>query len=143
MPAAGGTERKHGTGWGQQEWEAGYLAHTLRADGFDASEDGTGRGTPLVAVSLTAGSAASEGVNPPGRRQEDDVNLVAFAQNQRNEVRDLNGVAGALAAEPGTHQRTYIVNAAESCAKQSHAREAEVARSLDTTGGFASCRAAR
>jgi DNA (cytosine-5)-methyltransferase 1 len=26
------------------------VAHTLRADGFDASEDGTGRGTPLVAA---------------------------------------------------------------------------------------------
>lgn len=25
-----------------------FLAHTLRAEGFDASEDGTGRGTPLV-----------------------------------------------------------------------------------------------
>lgn len=25
------------------------LAHSLRADGFDASEDGTGRGTPLIA----------------------------------------------------------------------------------------------
>ncbi|WP_446744271.1 DNA cytosine methyltransferase [Silvibacterium acidisoli] len=25
-------------------------AHTLRADGFDASEDGTGRGTPLVPI---------------------------------------------------------------------------------------------
>lgn len=24
------------------------IAHSLRADGFDASEDGTGRGTPLV-----------------------------------------------------------------------------------------------
>jgi hypothetical protein len=32
------------------------VAHSLRADGFDASEDGTGRGTPLVPVapSLTA-----------------------------------------------------------------------------------------
>jgi hypothetical protein len=32
------------------------VAHALRADGFDASEDGTGRGTPLVPVapSLTA-----------------------------------------------------------------------------------------
>lgn len=27
-----------------------YVAHALRADGFDASEDGTGRGTPLVAA---------------------------------------------------------------------------------------------
>lgn len=25
-----------------------YVAHSLRADGFDASEDGTGRGTPIV-----------------------------------------------------------------------------------------------
>ena len=30
-----------------------YLAHSLRADGFDASEDGTGRGTPLVPVAFT------------------------------------------------------------------------------------------
>lgn len=28
------------------------VAHTLRADGFDASEDGTGRGTPLVPVGV-------------------------------------------------------------------------------------------
>lgn len=27
-----------------------YVTHSLRADGFDASEDGTGRGTPLVPV---------------------------------------------------------------------------------------------
>lgn len=27
-----------------------FVTHTLRADGFDASEDGTGRGTPLVSV---------------------------------------------------------------------------------------------
>ncbi|CAN7302002.1 DNA cytosine methyltransferase [Cupriavidus necator] len=35
----------------QQDAEAGLLvAHYLRAEGFDASEDGTGRGTPLVPV---------------------------------------------------------------------------------------------
>jgi hypothetical protein len=28
------------------------LAHSLRADGFDASEDGTGRGTPIVPIDL-------------------------------------------------------------------------------------------
>lgn len=28
------------------------VAHSLRADGFDASEDGTGRGTPLIAVPI-------------------------------------------------------------------------------------------
>jgi DNA (cytosine-5)-methyltransferase 1 len=32
------------------------VAHTLKADGFDASEDGTGRGTPLVPVPLAFSS---------------------------------------------------------------------------------------
>lgn len=46
-----------------------YVAHTLRGEGFDASEDGTGRGTPLVAVDLqnmttredTVGTLATKG----------------------------------------------------------------------------------
>lgn len=38
--------------------------------------------------------------------------LVAFAQNQRDEVRDLHGVAGALAAETGMKQQTYIAQSA-------------------------------
>jgi DNA (cytosine-5)-methyltransferase 1 len=29
-----------------------FVAHTLRASGFDASEDGTGRGTPLVPITF-------------------------------------------------------------------------------------------
>lgn len=33
-----------------REGSAGGVAHSLRAGGFDASEDGTGRGTPLVPV---------------------------------------------------------------------------------------------
>lgn len=57
------------------------IAHTLRGGGFDASEDGTGRGTPLVPT--------------------------AFTQNQRDEVRSL-AVAGALAARPGVKQTTYL-----------------------------------
>lgn len=30
--------------------EPNVIAHTLRSSGFDASEDGTGRGTPLIAI---------------------------------------------------------------------------------------------
>jgi len=30
------------------------VAHSLKADGFDASEDGTGRGTPLVPIAFSA-----------------------------------------------------------------------------------------
>lgn len=40
---------KGGSGHGDFESET-FIAHTLRGDGFDASEDGTGRGTPLVPV---------------------------------------------------------------------------------------------
>jgi DNA (cytosine-5)-methyltransferase 1 len=41
-------------GMGRQDYETETLAtHSLRAEGFDASEDGTGRGTPLVPVSLS------------------------------------------------------------------------------------------
>ena len=38
----------------------------------------------------------------------DESALVAFAQNQRDEVRDLGDKAGALAAEPGMKQQTYV-----------------------------------
>lgn len=37
------------------------------------------------------------------------MNLVAFTQNQRDEVRDLGDQAGSLAAEPGMKQQTYVV----------------------------------
>src|SRR5690606_13313269 len=42
--------------------QAGDLAHTLRAEGFDASEDGTGRGTPIV-VSETGKGWWTEGAS--------------------------------------------------------------------------------
>ncbi|RWO57186.1 MAG: DNA (cytosine-5-)-methyltransferase [Mesorhizobium sp.] len=65
-----------------------FVAHTLRGDGFDASEDGSGRGTPLVAVpavaaSLTRGADSAGKGGYAGRRQEDDHNLVAFAIQER------------------------------------------------------------
>ena len=62
----------------------GQHTHALTAEGADASEDGTGRGTPIIsyapdkAATLTSGRSATEGVNPPGRRQEDDTNIIAF-----------------------------------------------------------------
>lgn len=39
------------------------VTHTLRAEGFDASEDGTGRGIPLVAATLGANYGAKWGCN--------------------------------------------------------------------------------
>jgi DNA (cytosine-5)-methyltransferase 1 len=61
----------------------GDITHTLKAEGFDGSEDGTGRGQPIV----------------------------AFTQNSRSEVRHIGGdgqIVGALAAEPGAQQQNYL-----------------------------------
>jgi len=49
------------------------ITHALRADGFDASEDETGRGTPIV----------------------------AFAQNQRNEIRQLDRASAVAGIRRG------------------------------------------
>ena len=59
------------------ENHGGDISHTLTADGHDASEDGTGRGTPIAAIApdVAATLTASGG---GGRRREDDTNLVAF-----------------------------------------------------------------
>lgn len=81
------------------------IAHALRADGFDASEDGTGRRTPIVPVTFDLrGRECGAMLEGP----HDTANLraasggssrsyVAFAQNQREEVRELNA-AGAVSA---------------------------------------------
>ena len=172
-----------------------YVSHALRADGFDASEDGTGRGTPLVPVAFALqeragcenpnagpdGAGYREGAsytlearqtpqavaynitpsqsnkdynarasersqaitgngNRPSARGGDVIAFgskeyaqdagdvapplramgsnkdhpngggqiaIAFAQNQRDEIRELT-VAGAIAAEPGMKQQTYV-----------------------------------
>lgn len=59
----------------------GCATHSLTGEGHDASEDGTGRGTRIV----------------------------AFTQNQRDEVRQV-AVPGALSAKPGMKQQTYVAS---------------------------------
>jgi DNA (cytosine-5)-methyltransferase 1 len=52
--------RTYGEQAGQDFANDGMLvAHALRAEGFDASEDGTGRGTPLVPVAFTCSDQAN------------------------------------------------------------------------------------
>ncbi|ELO0718680.1 TPA: DNA cytosine methyltransferase [Pseudomonas aeruginosa] len=43
----------------------GDITHTLKAEGFDASEDGTGRGQPIVAATLEATAGRSRGAGTP------------------------------------------------------------------------------
>ncbi len=53
------------------------------------------------------GCLRAEGENRPSR----PGHLVCFAQNQRNEVRDLGEHAGSLAANPGMKQQSYLTYA--------------------------------
>lgn len=92
----------------------GSHAHTLTAEGFDASEDGTGRGTPIVAApqtaaTLTAGVSGA-GVSTPGRRQEDDYNIVAFAGQTGG---DIDMPVGDVAPSLTANQIHSVAYAAE------------------------------
>lgn len=50
IDVAGALNASH-TASGRQDFETEtFIAHTLKGEGFDASEDGTGRGVPLVAA---------------------------------------------------------------------------------------------
>jgi DNA (cytosine-5)-methyltransferase 1 len=168
---AAGVGNRFGSG---RDGQDDFVTHTLRAEGFDASEDGTGSGTPLVAACLNSGGnsggfrtepgehivpiivrdergrcgdgltsdmafplhaakgiseqqcvaysiqerAVSENPNagPQGKGWNKELGYtlearhhqqaVAFAQNQRDEVREME-IAGAIAAEPGMKQQTY------------------------------------
>ena len=55
--------RALGTGHHSDPTRDTYLAHTLRAEGFDGAEDGTGRGTPLVTVRTDITHANGLGVS--------------------------------------------------------------------------------
>ncbi|WP_313033754.1 DNA cytosine methyltransferase [Stenotrophomonas acidaminiphila] len=62
-----GGDRPPGTSVDTCESLIPEVAHTLRVDGFDASEDGTGRGTPLVPVlpfDTTQITSATNGSSP-------------------------------------------------------------------------------
>ena len=49
-------------GMGRQDYETETLVtHSLSADGFDASEDGTGRGVPMVPVAIITAHTQSNG----------------------------------------------------------------------------------
>jgi DNA (cytosine-5)-methyltransferase 1 len=104
-PAVAFERRMVRTTGGQPQEE---LSHCLRADA------GTGDGAPCVAYGFNGDQ--SEKTRSMGEREENAPTLradgpahvaIAFAQNTRDEVREM-AVVGALAAEPGMKQTSYI-----------------------------------
>jgi DNA (cytosine-5)-methyltransferase 1 len=96
------------------------VVHALSADGFDASEDGTGRGTPMVPVAICTAHTQSNGSgfsdDVAHTLESGGAQAVAFAQNTRNEVRLYGGdgkTVGALAAQPGAKQQSYVAFSAK------------------------------
>jgi DNA (cytosine-5)-methyltransferase 1 len=115
------------------------VAHSLRGEGFDASEDGTGRGTPLVPVSFPWQMGGTmqmpHDLDLCGTLVKNQSQAVAFAQNQRDELRTMT-VAGALAAEPGMKQQTYVAHPPPVFVDiYNHAVTGDVAATMSTTGG--------
>jgi DNA (cytosine-5)-methyltransferase 1 len=101
-------------GQGRQDFETETLipvsggffdepTHALRADGFDASEDGTGRGTPLVPV---VGTLCNSGRAAGSATQQDaETGLlipVAIQEDNQNGVTMRNTVGSLRADAPGT-----------------------------------------
>ena len=70
-----------------------HIVHSLRADGFDASEDGTGRGTPLVPIDMRQASRGAKLTNnrahgsggAPGHGVGDDGDP-AFTVSERGQA---------------------------------------------------------
>lgn len=119
------------------------VTHALRSEGADASEDGTGRGTPLVVtdgpVAPPLVSRSSRGGNTPlSPGFHTDSHIVATSEAYQCHGNNVGPMGTVRSGNGGlTGGVPFVVNAAESCAKESHARQSETARSLDTTGGFA------
>lgn len=88
-----------------------HVAHALRGEGFDASEDGTGRGTPLVPVYLpfdtTQITSPANRSNPqagdPCHPLAAGMHPPAIAFTSKDHGQDAGGLAPTLRSMSGKH----------------------------------------
>jgi DNA (cytosine-5)-methyltransferase 1 len=81
--------------------QAGHLiAHSLRGEGFDASEDGKGRGTPIVPVHAIQERAVSTNINagPQGAGHQEGL---AYTLEARNKVQAVAFTCSDQSNAPG------------------------------------------
>lgn len=89
----------HG-GSGRMDFETEtFVAHALRGNGFDASEDGTGRGTPLVAGTLKANHGGG------GFGSDPSETFIPMAFSAKDHGADAGAAAPTLCAMP--HDRSH------------------------------------
>lgn len=89
------------------ECVTGEISHTLKAEGFDGSEDGTGRGTPIIAMAHGQGGAEIK---------TDDTAPTLTCNHEAPIVFSSNGHAsfapgvGALRAKSGADHETLAIH---------------------------------
>ena len=119
--------------------DAIVVAHALRAEGFDASEDGTGRGTPLVPVVVPPLVARSSrgGAQTLSCGFNTDGHIVPVAYGGNNTAGPID-VATAVNAHGGPHGRldfeseTFVAQAFHG--RQDPDLSGEVTHPVDTDG---------
>ena len=88
-----------------------FVAHTLRGDGFDASEDGSGRGTPLIPVAFSAKDYGADlgGIAPTLRAMPHDRShanaggqVAVCVQEGQTGVREYDTAGTIRSDAPGT-----------------------------------------
>lgn len=90
---AGTLGANHGNIRAEQAWTGQLVAHSLRGEGFDASEDGTGRGTPIVPVAFQATGDGywRQGIGPLATSDDNGTNqVVAFDTTQITSAQNRN-----------------------------------------------------
>jgi len=119
------------------------IAHGLKAVGFDASEDGTGRGTPLVPMAMResgqgywmeddiAGTLRAEGEDRPSRPSHVIGVPVAFDARQ-SDVIQYGDMTGPL--DTHGHTMAVAIRTAQT-SSNGHGIAEEVAYTLDQTQG--------
>ncbi len=83
-------------GMGRQDFETEtMIAHSLCADGFDASEDGTGRGSPLIPIAICTAHTQSN-----GHGFSDNIAHTLEQTNSQAVAFNLRGREGGAVPEP-------------------------------------------
>jgi len=107
------------------EGQTPVVTHSLRGEGFDASEDGTGRGTPLVPVAMResgqgywmqddiAGTLRAEGEDRPSRPSH--VIGVPVAFHPKQDPISIHPHCIGRAPESGPQGKEYLMDGSAYC----------------------------
>jgi DNA (cytosine-5)-methyltransferase 1 len=114
-----------------------FVAHSLRAEGFDASEDGTGRGTPLVPVAVRTAQTGSNGwgVNEESAYTLDGANGQCIAFTAKDHGADASDISPTLrsGSHSGSHANGGVMPAVAFAQNQlGEVRSGDVFNTLNT-----------